>query len=156
MVERVARWENPEGNCVTFLFKLACSLVSQSVSVVPKLFNTWFPIGFKHRKIATQTFFNATFRVHGSINTRKCKLGNCGNQTGLSVSQLLFLPLYEGKTGLMSAQLQQRKEDTVAGRKKGKQLFFFTLSFRGRSSLSRWDLRALGEQLHCAGTDNRK
>lgn len=43
--------------------------------------------------------------------------------------------------------------------RKGKTTFFFSFfnpSFMGRSSLSRGDLRALEEQSHCAGIDNRK
>ena len=54
----------------------------------------------------------------------------------------------------MSAQLQQRQKGLVTGGKeKGKQPFFFFLFnwyCRGRGSLSKWDLRALGEQRQCA------
>lgn len=61
----------------------------------------------------------------------------------------------QGKIGLICSKDKGFGDRREEG-KNNLFFFFFNLSFRGGSSLSRWDPRDLGEQLHGSGTDNRK
>lgn len=95
-----------------------------------------FPWCFSHlihgfplvSKQESKAHFNVTFRIHRLIDIRKCKLGNCHNQMEQSVFQhRLPQPESQAKTGLMSAQLQQREKGLVSGGKeKGKQPSFLS------------------------------
>lgn len=73
----------------------------------------------------------------------------------VSITAHIFSPS-QGKIG--SCQLSCIKNKGFWWQEGSRENNFFLLnwSFRGGSSLSRWDLGALGESLHCAGMDNRK